>query len=509
MAGPAAALGAGFALGGSFVDFRCCGVAVGRRRSTDRDRRNACSAPSVPTRLARRVSRASPVHLPGSSMPSRCSEGSRLPTALALFVRAGRRGWVLQIGCFTGLLAWLGPLPFGLAAPLTFTAVEFRFRRCSRGASPIRSRRVVSLLQSAELAGPYLLGFAIVWVNAGLVRSYVPGETEALGGRASVRGRRSAIGGQRRMRGDRCRCGEARRCCASASSRGTSAWSARVTGRSSGATSRTIAVFPREFGAARSICWSGRRRSRSARSTREVRMPPRGEHPFPQPPRPLVFGGLAIGEGPEGRRLYNSAFLHRRRRERSSVATTSASWCRSASTCRLATRFPWLAAHESGDRPFQPWRRGHGARRSPDGVRVRSAHLLRGRDPGPGPRGRPVGATLLLNLTNDAWYGASAEPYQHQALALWRAVEMRRDFIRSTNTGLTAAISATGEVVGGAADLRRGHAAEWTYAAPRRARRSTHAGATCSRGRCRPGALGMQRRAWRRERRNSANRALP
>ena len=36
---------------------------------------------------------------------------------------------------------------------------------------------------------------------------------------------------------------------------------------------------------------------------------------------------------------------------------------------------------------------------------------------------------------------------QHQALAIWRAVETRRDLIRATNTGLTSAIAATGEVI--------------------------------------------------------------
>lgn len=80
---------------------------------------------------------------------------------------------------------------------------------------------------------------------------------------------------------------------------------------------------------------------------------------------------------------------------------------------------------------------------------VRLGPLICYEDVIPGPAREAVkrGATLLLNLTNDAWYGASAEPYQHQALALWRAVETRRDFIRSTNTGLTTAISATGELL--------------------------------------------------------------
>ncbi len=57
------------------------------------------------------------------------------------------------------------------------------------------------------------------------------------------------------------------------------------------------------------------------------------------------------------------------------------------------------------------------------------------------------GATLLLNLTNDAWYGRAPSRTSTRRSRLWRAVETRRDFIRSTNTGLTTAISATGEVL--------------------------------------------------------------
>ncbi|MBK8480250.1 MAG: apolipoprotein N-acyltransferase [Proteobacteria bacterium] len=53
---------------------------------------------------------------------------------------------------------------------------------------------------------------------------------------------------------------------------------------------------------------------------------------------------------------------------------------------------------------------------------------------------------LLVNLTNDAWFGASAEPYQHLALAVFRSVELRLDLVRSVNTGVSAVIEATGRV---------------------------------------------------------------
>ena len=54
-------------------------------------------------------------------------------------------------------------------------------------------------------------------------------------------------------------------------------------------------------------------------------------------------------------------------------------------------------------------------------------------------------ANLLVNLTNDAWYGRSVAPWQHARLAQWRAVETRRSLLRVTNTGVTALINAKGE----------------------------------------------------------------
>lgn len=57
------------------------------------------------------------------------------------------------------------------------------------------------------------------------------------------------------------------------------------------------------------------------------------------------------------------------------------------------------------------------------------------------------GADVLVNLTNDAWYGFSSAPYQHLALSVFRAVENRRYMIRSTNTGVSAVISPTGDVL--------------------------------------------------------------
>ena len=47
---------------------------------------------------------------------------------------------------------------------------------------------------------------------------------------------------------------------------------------------------------------------------------------------------------------------------------------------------------------------------------------------------------FILNLTNDSWYGDTAEPYQHLFLAKWRAIEFQIPVVRMTNTGVTSVI---------------------------------------------------------------------
>lgn len=54
---------------------------------------------------------------------------------------------------------------------------------------------------------------------------------------------------------------------------------------------------------------------------------------------------------------------------------------------------------------------------------------------------------LLVNLTNDAWFGKTAEPYLHLQLARMRSVETRRTLVRSTNTGVSAVVDPVGRVV--------------------------------------------------------------
>jgi len=70
------------------------------------------------------------------------------------------------------------------------------------------------------------------------------------------------------------------------------------------------------------------------------------------------------------------------------------------------------------------------------------------------------GAEVLVNISDDGWYGDTGAPWQHLNMVRMRAIENHRWILRSTNTGVTAAIDPAGRV---------------TVAAPRHVRTSLHA----------------------------------
>ncbi len=57
------------------------------------------------------------------------------------------------------------------------------------------------------------------------------------------------------------------------------------------------------------------------------------------------------------------------------------------------------------------------------------------------------GAQLLVNITNDAWFGTSSAPYQHLSMVVFRAVENHRAVARAANTGISAFIDPVGRLL--------------------------------------------------------------
>jgi apolipoprotein N-acyltransferase len=63
------------------------------------------------------------------------------------------------------------------------------------------------------------------------------------------------------------------------------------------------------------------------------------------------------------------------------------------------------------------------------------------------------GAQLLVQLTNDVWFGRSAAPYQHNLMSIMRAVENRVPIVIASNTGPSQIIDGYGRVLAGVPDL--------------------------------------------------------
>jgi apolipoprotein N-acyltransferase len=63
-------------------------------------------------------------------------------------------------------------------------------------------------------------------------------------------------------------------------------------------------------------------------------------------------------------------------------------------------------------------------------------------------------ATLLVNVSNVAWFGDSIAPLQHLQIAQMRAIETGRPMLRATNSGMTAVVDASGHIVDAAETFR-------------------------------------------------------
>ena len=74
------------------------------------------------------------------------------------------------------------------------------------------------------------------------------------------------------------------------------------------------------------------------------------------------------------------------------------------------------------------------------------------------------GAEVLVNISNDGWYGESGAPGQHLNQARMRAIENNRWLLRATNSGITAAIDPFGRLVDEAPrNVRRGMEARYAF----------------------------------------------
>ncbi len=160
---------------------------------------------------------------------------------------------------------------------------------------------------------------------------------------------------------------------------------------------------------------------------------------------PVLFGGLGHRVEHGKARLYNSAFLtdaagHVLGREDKMHLIPFAEFI------PLGDRIPRLYDLLPNSGEFTP---GAGPRALPFRGR-RIAALICYEDVLPGFVREVVRATqpnLLVNLSNDAWFGPSAEPPIHLALGALRAIEHRLYFVRASNSGISAFVDPMGRVI--------------------------------------------------------------
>jgi apolipoprotein N-acyltransferase len=63
-------------------------------------------------------------------------------------------------------------------------------------------------------------------------------------------------------------------------------------------------------------------------------------------------------------------------------------------------------------------------------------------------------ARVLVNVTNDAWFGHSWARYQHFQIARMRAIEVQRPLVRAANDGISALVGPHGEVLAQAPEFQ-------------------------------------------------------
>ena len=157
---------------------------------------------------------------------------------------------------------------------------------------------------------------------------------------------------------------------------------------------------------------------------------------------PWLVGGVAYDDTDDGRRLFNSSWLvapGRRVTGRYDKHVLLAF----GEYVPMQSYLPFLGRISPTIGNFTP---GEGPRTLalPSGVAIGPLICYEDIMPPPARLAVRDGAQVLVNLTNDMWFGPTRAPYQHRNAAAFRAVENRRSLVRVTNTGVTSVIDAAG-----------------------------------------------------------------
>ena len=163
---------------------------------------------------------------------------------------------------------------------------------------------------------------------------------------------------------------------------------------------------------------------------------------------PLVFGSYDA----EGRNEFNAAvFL-----EPQAAAPVSFQTYRKTMLFPLTERvpavlesnvvrgwLPWLGTWKPGSGPKVVAMNLSGRRT----LRIAPLICFDAVDPGLVLEAVAQGADLIVTLSNDSWFARGGGPWQHLIVSVFRSIETRRPQIRATNTGISAIVTPTGELV--------------------------------------------------------------
>jgi apolipoprotein N-acyltransferase len=347
------------------------------------------------------------------------------------------------------LFAWgfqrLGFGPLGLGAPVLWVALEFLFPNLFPWRMANSQLEVPLLMQSGDLAGPYLLSFVMVWLSAAVVLALRAGrQLRPLAAAAAAAVALVAYGVWRM---------------ADVQAAIDAAPTVRV-----GLVQGNIGIYEKGNVSLFDINLE-RYRELSAPLQSQVdvliwpesvaqwwtetdadRVPDK-HNPYVGTDAYLIYGGLAYDYPEEGgeARMYNSAFL---------IDGHGSVFGRYDKQVLIPfgeyIPFGWIWPGVYDISPqtshFTP-----GERLAPLQVpgTLRIAPLICYEDV---PAGiaramTAAGAEALLTIFNDAWFGRSMAPYQHEAIAIWRAIENRRYFVRVGNAGVTSVVDPFGRVL--------------------------------------------------------------
>ncbi|HEY8518010.1 MAG TPA: apolipoprotein N-acyltransferase [Candidatus Binatia bacterium] len=355
---------------------------------------------------------------------------------------------------FFGVLSAWGSLPFVLVslglraagpkaplvlAPILWTSVEFLFPNLFPWRLGHSQREVVWLLQSGDLAGPFLLSFVMAWFAAALTRlprlRPLVGPVIAIVALLLYGAWRVAEVDATLARAPEFRVGVVQGNLALGEKREPGSYESNVARyrRLSASLSPPpdLLVWPETV-----VAWGIPLEATTLK----------GLDPYPDAPAPLLFGAVAYRE--LGRReveWFNSAFLRRRdgsvggRYDKIILMPFG-------EFIPLASVFPSLKELSPNTGDFQAGEEPVVMNVS-DQARVGALICYEDLLAGHVRRTVAAGATLLVTIANDAWFGDSAALHEHDTLALWRAVENRRYLVRATNTGLTSVIDPAGRSV--------------------------------------------------------------